>query len=136
MEMVFVASIMLSRKALDLKETVSSNRLRGLWLMLKGYRLAYAGALVSQVLAAIAKTTTFLLLAYLVDHVLLQDRIGEAIVLIALSFIGLAVVEGTFTFMSGKLAAETAEGIALRLRNYLYDQTRRSPRVFVQVAHV
>lgn len=125
METQSVASIMLSRKALDLKETVSSNRLRGLWLMLKGYRLGYAGALFSQVLAAIAKTTSFLLLAYLVDNVLLQDKIGEAIALIALSFIGLAVVEGTFTFMSGKLAAETAEGIALRLRNYLYDHLQR-----------
>ncbi|MFN8451696.1 MAG: ABC transporter ATP-binding protein [Anaerolineae bacterium] len=120
-----MASIIVSNKPLDLKETISDNRLRGLWLMLKGYRLAYAGALVSQALAAIAKTTTFLLLAYLVDHVLLQDKITEAIALIALSFIGLAVVEGTFTFMSGKLAAETAEGIALRLRNYLYDHLQR-----------
>ncbi len=125
METCVLASIIVSNKPLDLKETISDNRLRGLWLMLKGYRLAYAGALVSQALAAIAKTTTFLLLAYLVDHVLLQDKITEAIALIALSFIGLAVVEGTFTFMSGKLAAETAEGIALRLRNYLYDHLQR-----------
>lgn len=125
METCILASIIVSNKPLDLKETISDNRLRGLWLMLKGYRLAYAGALFSQALAAIAKTTTFLLLAYLVDHVLLQDKITEAIALIALSFIGLAVVEGTFTFMSGKLAAETAEGIALRLRNYLYDHLQR-----------
>ncbi len=45
--------------------------------------------------------------------------------MIALSFIGLALVEGTFTFMSGRLAAQTAEGIALRLRNYLFDHLQR-----------
>ncbi len=93
--------------------------------MLTGYRLTYAGALIAQALGAAAKTTTFLLLAYLVDNVLLKDKVGEAIGLIALSFIGLALVEGTFTFMSGRLAAMTAEGIALRLRNYLFDHLQR-----------
>ncbi len=93
--------------------------------MLTGYRLTYLGALIAQALGATAKTTTFLLLAYLVDNVLLKDKVGEAIGLIALSFIGLALVEGTFTFMSGRLAALTAEGIALRLRNYLFDHLQR-----------
>ena len=118
-------SAILPKQTIDLKETISSNRLVGLWRMLKGYRLTYAGALIAQALAAAAKTTTFLLLAYLVDHVLLEDRIAEAIGLIAISFIGLALVEGTFTFMSGRLAALTAEGIALRLRNYLFDHLQR-----------
>ena len=85
----------------------------------------YAGALVSQALSAAAKTTTSLLLAYLVDKVLLQNRVGEGILLIAVAFIALAVVEGTFSFMTGKLAAQTAEGVALRLRNYLYDHLQR-----------
>ncbi len=93
--------------------------------MLKGFRLIYAGALVAQALAATAKTTTFLMLAYLVDNVLLKDKISQGILLIALSFVGLALVEGTFTFMSGKLAAQTAEGVALRLRNFLYDHLQR-----------
>ncbi len=109
----------------DLKETISENRARGLWRMLRGFRLMYLGAMISQALSATAKTTTSLMLAYLVDKVLLQDRVGEAIVLIALAFIALAVVEGTFSFMTGKLAAQTAEGIALRLRNYLYDHLQR-----------
>ncbi len=120
-----MASTIASKQMLDLKKTVSDNRLLGLWRMLKGFRLTYAGALVSQALAAVAKTTTFLLLAYLVDNVLLQDKIAQAIALIAASFVGLAVVEGTFTFMSGRLAAQTAEGVTLRLRNYLYDHLQR-----------
>ena len=120
-----LASTIVSNQPFDLKETISANRLRGLWRMLRGFRLMYAGAMISQALSAGAKTTTSLMLAYLVDHVLLQDRVGEAIVLIALAFIALAVVEGTFSFMTGKLAAQTAEGVALRLRNYLYDHLQR-----------
>lgn len=121
MENYQVASTILPKQYLDLKQTISSRRLSGLWRMLEGYRLTYAGALVSQALAAAAKTTTLLLLAYLIDNVLLQGQVGSAILLIAALFIALAVVEGTFTFLSGKFAAQTAEGVARRLRNYLYD---------------
>jgi ATP-binding cassette subfamily B protein len=35
------------------------------------------------------------------------------------------VVQGLFTFMSGKLVARTAEGITRRLRNFLYDHIQR-----------
>jgi ATP-binding cassette subfamily B protein len=47
--------------------------------------------------------------------------------LVALGFIGLALFEGTFTFLSGRLAAQTAEGIVLRLRNYMFDHIQRLP---------
>ncbi len=120
-----MASSILPKQSLDLKQTISTNRLRGLLRMLEGYRLTYIAALVSQALAAAAKTTTLLLLAYLVDNVLLQGQVGSAIGLIAVLFIALAVVEGTFTFMSGRFAAQTAEGVVLRLREYLYDQLQR-----------
>jgi ATP-binding cassette subfamily B protein len=45
--------------------------------------------------------------------------------LIALGFVGLAVLQGVFTFFSGKLAARSAEGAILRLRNYLFDHIQR-----------
>src|SRR5579871_2645352 len=117
----YVASITTT----DFKQAIASNSLVGLWRVLKGYRLAYGGALLAQAIAAAAKTTTFLLLAYLVDDVLLQDKIAQFIGMIAIAFIALAAVEGTFTFLSGKLAAQTAEGVTLRLRNYLYDHLQR-----------
>jgi ATP-binding cassette subfamily B protein len=120
-----LASVILKNQSFDIRENLSTNRLVGLWKMLSGFRLLYAGALASQALSAAAKTTTSLMLAYLVDHVLLQNRVGEGILLIAVAFILLAVVEGTFSFMTGKLSAQTAEGIALRLRNYLYDHIQR-----------
>ena len=45
--------------------------------------------------------------------------------LIGLGFILLATLEGLFTYFSGRLAAYTAEGVTLRLRNYLFDHIQR-----------
>ena len=111
----------------DLKQAVSDRRLLGLWRLLTGYRLTYLGANLSLAIGAAAKTATFLLLAYLVDSVL-DDAAGltlDRLVLIGLGFVGLAVVEGFFTFQSGRLAARAAESVALRLRNYLFDHLQR-----------
>ncbi len=49
----------------------------------------------------------------------------ETMLLIALGFVVLAAMEGGFTFISGRLAAMTSEGIALRLRNYMFDHIQR-----------
>jgi ATP-binding cassette subfamily B protein len=115
----------LNYQALDLKATVSSNRLVGLWRMLAGFRRLYAGAMLAQALSAAAKTGTLLILRYLVDDVLMRDQILGALVLIALSFIAMAGIEAVFTYLSGRWAAQTAEGIVLRLRNYLFDHLQR-----------
>jgi ATP-binding cassette subfamily B protein len=109
----------------DLKNAVSDKRLVGLWRMMTGFRLTYLGATLSQGMAAVSKTTTFLLLRYFVDNVLGQEELSGTLPLIALGFLGLALFEGAFTFLSGWLAARTAEGIALRLRNYLFDHIQR-----------
>jgi ATP-binding cassette subfamily B protein len=47
--------------------------------------------------------------------------------MIGLGFVGLAVIQGSVTFFSGKLAARAAEGVILRLRNYLFDHIQRLP---------
>ncbi|MBK9747888.1 MAG: ABC transporter ATP-binding protein [Chloroflexi bacterium] len=93
--------------------------------MLAGFRRLYAGAMLAQALSAAAKTGTLLLLRYLVDDVLMRDQILGALVLIALSFIAMAGIEAVFTYLSGRWAAQTAEGIVLRLRNYLFDHLQR-----------
>lgn len=100
-------------------------RLRGLWQMLSGFRLLYAGALLAVGFAAVAKTSSFLVLRYMIDEVLLREEVGRAVLLIALSFIGLALVEGTFTFLGGRFTARTAEGVTRRLRNQLFDHIQR-----------
>ncbi len=48
-----------------------------------------------------------------------------SVLLVALGFVVLAALEGGFTFLSGRLAAMTSEGIALRLRNYMFDHIQR-----------
>jgi ATP-binding cassette subfamily B protein len=111
--------------AIDLKTTVTGRRLSGLWRMLYGYRLAYGGALFSLSIAAVSKTLTYLLLAYLIDDVLGRGIFDQTLLWIGLGFIGLALIEGSFTFISGRLAARTSEGIARRLRDYLYDHIQR-----------
>jgi ATP-binding cassette subfamily B protein len=109
----------------DLHAAVSSNRLVGLWRLMKGFRLYYLGATLSLGIAATAKTSTFLLLRYVVDNLFGNQRFDQALFLAALGFVGLAAIEGTFTFLSGRLAAMTAEGIARRLRDYLFDHIQR-----------
>ncbi|MCK4832588.1 MAG: ATP-binding cassette domain-containing protein, partial [Anaerolineales bacterium] len=111
----------------DLQNAVAANRLVGLWRMMTGYRLSYVGAVLSIAVAAAARTVTFFLLRYLVDDVLGKGLHLDRVWLLALGIIGLAVVEGGFTFLRGKLAAQTAEGITRRLRDYLYDHLQRLP---------
>jgi len=108
----------------DFKNTVSDNRLIGLWRMMTGFRWLYLGAVVGVGVAAVFRTGVYLLLRYFVDDVLTQKHFG-VLPLVGLGFVGLALVQGVFIFLSGRWAAQTAEGIALRLRNYLYDHIQR-----------
>jgi ATP-binding cassette, subfamily B, bacterial len=111
--------------AVDLKNTVSDNRLVGLWRLLTGYRLKYLWATLSLGVAAVGRTASYLLLGYFADNVLAQDGTRGMLPVIALGFVALALVQGAFTFLSGRLAAETAEGVVLRLRNFLFDHIQR-----------
>lgn len=105
----------------DLKNIVTGRRFVGLWRLMTGFRWHYLGATLSIGLAAAAKTSTYLLLRYFVDNYFFESNPLFSLPRIALAFIALALIEGSFTFLSGKLAAQTAEGIARRLRNYLFD---------------
>lgn len=109
----------------DLKNAVSVSRLTGLWRMMTGFRWRYLGATATLAVGATAKTATFLLLRYFADDVLGKDRPTSLLVAVALGFIALALAEGSFTFLSGRLAAQTAEGVVRRLRNYMYDHIQR-----------
>ena len=109
----------------DLKQAVSENRLSGLWRLMSGFHWTYIGATLSQGIAALSKTATYLLLLYLVDTILDTGASPQILLMVAGGFVALAAFEGTFTFISGRLAARTAEGIARRLRNYLFDHIQR-----------
>jgi ATP-binding cassette subfamily B protein len=109
----------------DLKSTVVDKRLLGIWRMTTGFRLPYLGATASLGVAAVARTGSYLLLGQFVDKILGRAELSSWLPLVALGFVGLALIQGGFTFLSGRLAAQTAEGIVRRLRNYLFDHIQR-----------
>lgn len=112
-------------QTLDLRQTVSNNRLWGLWGLMRGFRAMYVAAIASMAIATAAKTVSYMLLQYFVDNTLVQNQGAVPLYAVALGFVGLAIVQGGFTFASGKLAAHSAEGAILRLRNYLFDHIQR-----------
>src|SRR5215207_8439476 len=114
----------------DFRQAIEENRLKGIWKMMVDFRAPYIGATAALAISALAKTCTYLLLRFFVDDVLAQGKnIGNSLtqtfIWIAVAFVGLAFVEGGFAFLSGRLAAFTAEGIARRLRDFLFDHIQR-----------
>jgi ATP-binding cassette, subfamily B, bacterial len=109
----------------DLQKTISKHKIIGFWRLMHGFHLPYIGANISLALAAIFKTSMFLLLRHFVDNVLGNTEIKSLLPLYALIFIAIAILEGVFTYLSGRLAAFTAENVVLRLREYLYDHLQK-----------
>ncbi|KAA0265697.1 MAG: ABC transporter ATP-binding protein [Chloroflexi bacterium] len=114
----------------DFRNALHANRLAGLWRMMTDFRLSYIAATIALALSALAKTSVYLLLRFFADDVLMQGKlIGSSItqtfLWIGLGFIGLAFIEGGGSFLSGRLAAYTAEGITRRLRDFLFDHIQR-----------
>jgi len=114
----------------DLSKTISKNRLLGLWRMMKGYRWFYFGATAALAVSTIARTQVYLVLRKFIDDVVVAGNYGRELVIIILSFIGLALLQGSFSFLSGLLASKTAEGITRRLRNYIFDHLQRLPYAY------
>jgi ATP-binding cassette subfamily B protein len=106
---------------------MTTNRLVGLWRLLTGYRLKYLNATMSLAVSASARMLTYQLLRYFVDTVFITQTSNTQLPLIAVGFVGLAAVEGGFSFISGRLAAKTSESVTRRLRNYLFDHIQHLP---------
>ena len=115
---------------IDLSKTLSKNRLIGLWRLFKGYRLFYFGATTALSVATISRTGIYLVLRRFIDDIVVPGNFGPEMFIIIAMFIGLTLFQGSFTFLSGWLAAKTAEGTTRRLRNFLYDHLQRLPYAF------
>jgi ATP-binding cassette subfamily B protein len=116
-----------ARPDYDLQQVVTGNKWVGFWRLMTGYHRTYFGATLSLGLAASANTATFLLLRYFIDEYLTGAAQTVSLGLIVAGFVALALAQGFFTFRSRSLAAQTAEGVTVRLRNYLYDHIQRLP---------
>ncbi len=115
----------ISLPEINFKETFAKKRLAGLWRLLKGYRLIYLLATLSLGVAATSRAGTYLLLQKFVDNLTGQAQNSWSLPLVALGFVLLSVITGGFSFISGALTARTSEGIAKRLRDYVYDHIQR-----------
>jgi ATP-binding cassette subfamily B protein len=111
----------------DLKHVVHANRLVGVWRMMRGFRWFYVGAVISMAVGASGRALNYLLLQYVVDEVLSKGLMVDRLALFGLAFVGIAVLQGFFSYLQGTWAARAAEGITLRLRNYLFDHIQRLP---------
>ncbi|NQU30847.1 MAG: ABC transporter ATP-binding protein [Anaerolineae bacterium] len=114
----------------DFRQAISKNRLIGLWRMMIDYRWPYVGATISLAISALSKTLTYLLLRYFADvltgdSAAINNNYPRTFALVAFGFVILSVFQGAFSFISGRLAAFTAEGIARRLRDFLFDHIQR-----------
>lgn len=112
---------------IDLKATLANPRIVGLYHLAVGYRWLYVGALTAVAAGALVRTYYYRLVRYIVDDVLAQPGAAGQLPLVAAAFVGLAALEGLFAYIRGTWSARTAEGITLRLRNYLFDHIQRLP---------
>lgn len=115
---------------IDLSKTVSKKRLLGLWRLMKGYHWLYIGATAALAVATISRTSVYLVLRRFIDDVVIAGNYGSDLTIIVLSFIGLALLQGGFSFLSGWMASKTAESVTKRLRNFLFDHLQRLPYAY------
>ena len=113
-------------KSFDVRTIVAKRRLTGMIRLMSGYRASYAVAAMCTGLASLCQTGTYLLVRRFIDTVL-PGRSARALAVAAAGFVGLAALQGAFSFLSGRLAARTAEGSIRRLRDAFFDHVQRLP---------
>jgi ATP-binding cassette subfamily B protein len=104
---------------------LSSKRLASLWHLMKGYHFNYLIATVFLALAAFARTNMYLVLGRYLDQVIGEGFSGNELLLAALNFGAMIVLQAISSFMSNWMASFTAENTTRRLRDYLFDHIQR-----------
>ena len=109
----------------DLTSARSKRKLVNLWYCMSGYRVRYLFAILSQGLSTVCKTSVYLLLSWFIDNWLILKIRTFPIAVIAAGLLLLAVLEGMFSYFANSTANYTAERIALRIRNNLFNHIQR-----------
>lgn len=116
------------------------NKVKMLWNFMKGNRLLYAGAIVSIGLATLVSLLNPLVIRITIDSIIGGKPVdapapvkqiihvlgGKSWLLQNLWFCGaalilLTILNGLFMFIKGKWSAQAAEGIAMNIRNRVFD---------------
>lgn len=109
----------------DLRKSIAARPIVGFWRLMTGFRWMYISAVFFLAISAALNTASYLLIRYFVDQAVGMPDLLSVVPLIALGFIILALGQGLFGFLSGRLAAQTSEGLALRLRDFMFDHIQR-----------
>lgn len=115
----------------DFRTITSKNKLVGLWHIMTGYHRAYLWAIFALMLSTLAKTAALFVLRDFADLVSAEDpvwwndSITYTFTMISALFLGFSIIEGTFAYFSGRASAYTAENVARRTRNFMFDQIQR-----------
>jgi ATP-binding cassette subfamily B protein len=98
---------------------------KGLWFLLKGYKLKFFSALFFQALAVAAGTAGFFVLRYYVDDAVSTGTWRFPLIYFSLFYIIFALIRGLFSFLTARGTGSAAEGIARDLRNSIFDHTQK-----------
>lgn len=114
----------------DFRSIMNRKKLAGLWAVMNDFHGSYLLSVGALAISSLAKTATMFVLRYFAEVVsgtqpYFRAEIALTFALISILFIVFAIVEGGLAFVSAKLAAYTAENIARRLRNFLFDHIQR-----------
>ena len=106
--------------------------MKNIFKYLKGYRLAFAAAIFSIIVATVMQLATPILIKYAVDSIVgdvpagnlqfLMDRFGKNLLAVVWIIVAINLIRGIFLFFKGWLSSFAAENIAQNMRNSLYKQ--------------
>lgn len=103
---------------------LSKNSIKGLASFLKGFQAVFAVVLLFIGIAVACETGQRYLFKFLIDDVINGARWNLLPWLIA-AIIAFAAVRGLVSYFTGRLNARVSEGIALSLRNTIYDHLQK-----------
>src|SRR5688572_20212723 len=92
----------------DLRNSIAARPIVGFWRLMIGFRWMYISAVFFLAISAALNTGSYLLIRYFVDQAVGLPDLLSVVPLIAIGFIILALGQGLFGFLSGRLAAQTS----------------------------